>query len=187
MKRDTSNSSKKRATSDLPEKSRSRSSGSRPKMEVSLTPSPATPTSGGWHISITWEGRPISKKSSQRIIMQGKRRIIIYSKAYQEIKKTVIPQLTALSSSRSLSEAVGEVDHLGSPGCKIAVRAHLYAGKGIEPDLSGALETVGDVLQEAGLIENDRWIKSWDGSRVLTIDKDHPRTELVITKFTEGQ
>ena len=79
-------------------------------------------------------------------------------------------------------------DRLGSIGsreCPVHVCAMLFAGKGMEPDLSGAEETVGDMLQECGIIENDRWIKSWDGSRVLTSDKDNPRTELYIEPCEE--
>lgn len=60
------------------------------------------------------------------------------------------------------------------------VEASFFAGKGTEPDLSGAIETVGDLLQETGIIENDRWIKSWDGSRVYTNNKDYPFTRVLI-------
>lgn len=74
----------------------------------------------------------------------------------------------------------GGAGYPGSKGKPVSVEAHLFAGPGTEPDLSGALETVGDILQESAVIANDRWIKSWDGSRVHTTDKTHPRTELTI-------
>lgn len=132
-------------------------------------------------MSITWQGRPISKKSSQRIIMRNGRRIIIYSKAYDDLRKRVLPGLRELRDSL---EKLGIT--LGTKDSELHVRAVAHAGKGTEPDLSGVLETIGDILQDGGVIENDRWVKSWDGSRVYTHDKDHPRVELDITELGHG-
>ena len=39
-------------------------------------------------------------------------------------------------------------------------------------DLSGALEAIGDALELAGVIANDRQIRSWDGSRIMDPDPD---------------
>jgi Holliday junction resolvase RusA-like endonuclease len=46
------------------------------------------------------------------------------------------------------------------------------------PDLSNLLEAVGDMLQEAGIIKDDRIICDWDGSRRLL---GEPRVEIYIT------
>ena len=51
-------------------------------------------------------------------------------------------------------------------------------------DLSGYLDAIGDVLQTAGVVANDRQIVGWpmpsDGSLPLRIDRERPRIELVI-------
>ena len=112
--------------------------------------------------------------------MKQGRRMIIYSENYSRLLKLVVPQLVELAEERL---GLGDTDLIGSSECPVHVKALMYAGKGTEPDLSGALETVGDVLQAAVIIENDRWIKSWDGSRVLTDDKDNPRTEITLEPF----
>jgi len=54
----------------------------------------------------------------------------------------------------------------------LAVRAIIYY-KGNRPDLSGALESIGDCF-EGILWENDGQIESWDGSRLI-YDGKNPR------------
>jgi hypothetical protein len=51
------------------------------------------------------------------------------------------------------------------------------------PDLSAFLESIGDALQLAGVVENDRQIASWDGSRILDPDTRYPdgRLDVLIT------
>jgi hypothetical protein len=66
----------------------------------------------------------------------------------------------------------------------VHVKAIAYI-RGPAPDLSGMTESIGDCLQGV-VIENDRQIKSWDGSRVYR-DKDNPRTEVVIKPYVEDQ
>jgi hypothetical protein len=39
-------------------------------------------------------------------------------------------------------------------------------------DLSGALEAIGDALELAGIVANDRQIRSWDGSRIMDPDPE---------------
>jgi hypothetical protein len=149
--------------------------------DVSVGLSLVTLGTGTLHVCISYKGRPISKKSSQRIIMRGNRRIIIYSKAYSELLNSVVPRLKSLWEDRRGQEVFGTKEK------PVRVKATFWAGKGVEPDLSGALETVGDVLQAAGIIENDRWIKSWDWSRMIcTHDDDEACTWIDITPFTEG-
>jgi hypothetical protein len=63
------------------------------------------------------------------------------------------------------------------PGIPVHVTAICYC-KGVLPDLSGALESVGDAFQGI-LWANDKQIESWDGSRVLR-DTKNPRTEITV-------
>ena len=50
------------------------------------------------------------------------------------------------------------------------------------PDLSNLMEAVADMLQEAGIIKDDRLIEDWDGSRRLL---GEPRCEVYITILEE--
>ena len=66
----------------------------------------------------------------------------------------------------------------------IHVRALIYY-KGRRPDLSGAMESVGDCLE--GIVwKDDSQIESWDGSRLIH-DLKNPRTEVFIETFKEGE
>lgn len=46
-------------------------------------------------------------------------------------------------------------------------------------DLTGYLQAIGDALERAGVVTNDKLIHSWDGSRKL-IDRARPRVEIEI-------
>lgn len=82
----------------------------------------------------------------------------MYSKNYANALKNVLPKL------KELHDAVGTV---GSAATPVEITATFYAAKGgREPDLDGALVGLGDLLERSGIIDNDRYIKSWDGSRV---------------------
>ena len=48
------------------------------------------------------------------------------------------------------------------------------------PDLLNLEQATADILQKAGVIENDKNIYSFDGSRIAGVDKANPRTEIII-------
>ncbi len=60
--------------------------------------------------------------------------------------------------------------------------AIFLAGKGAVPDLDGCLVGCGDLLQRAGVVLNDRWIRSWDGSRIIEW-RDHGKEESTVIKI----
>ncbi|HEC61061.1 MAG TPA: RusA family crossover junction endodeoxyribonuclease [bacterium] len=62
------------------------------------------------------------------------------------------------------------------------VKALIYY-KGPMPDLSGAMESIGDCLEKIAYID-DKQIMSWDGSRLIH-DLKNPRTEVWIETFNE--
>jgi len=117
-------------------------------------------------INLTLPGSIRSKKNSKRIVGRGKRKFIIPSSAYlkweKEARKAIMLQLK-----------------FGFEPLTIPIVARVLAYyKGQQPDLSGALESVGDCLE--GLVyENDKQIISWDGSR-LYHDLKNPRTLVEI-------
>ena len=68
------------------------------------------------------------------------------------------------------------------------MKATFYTGKGSVPDLDGCMVGMGDLLQRAGVISNDRWIKSWDGSRIVEWREhnEEPHTIVVVGEYREG-
>ena len=54
--------------------------------------------------------------------------------------------------------------------------------KGHRPDLSGAMESVGDCLENI-LYCDDKQIESWDGDSRVIHDVKNPRTEIVIEEY----
>lgn len=129
-------------------------------------------------IQLILPGSIRSKKNSKvATIIGGKnkprRAIILPSAAYKKWEQGVISSLGKETTQRAKIAS------------EIQVAAVAYV-KGVLPDLSGMLESVGDCLEKAGIIENDKQIKSWDGSRVYR-DKDNPRTIVEIVPFYDGQ
>jgi len=53
-------------------------------------------------------------------------------------------------------------------------------------DAVGYYQAIADMLQAAGVVSDDKWIVSWDGSR-LRKDARNPRVELVIETVEETQ
>jgi len=55
-------------------------------------------------------------------------------------------------------------------------------------DLSNLIQSIEDALQRAGCIENDRLIRSLDGSRVYHgVNGNEARFEVVLAPFIEGR
>lgn len=51
-------------------------------------------------------------------------------------------------------------------------------------DAVGYYQALADALEEAGIVENDRLIVSWDGSRLLK-DAANPRIEVTLTAVAD--
>ncbi len=52
-------------------------------------------------------------------------------------------------------------------------------------DLINLIQCPADLLQQAGIIENDYLIRSLDNSRIADVDKLQPRTEIFITLLND--
>lgn len=99
------------------------------------------------------------------------------SKNYKSALKIGLPQIEKQWNGR---EALGDKDH------RLWIQAVFFAGKGAVPDLDGCLVGCGDLLQKAGVVSNDRWISSWDGS-ILIEWPEHgmePYTVVIIQEDT---
>ena len=116
-------------------------------------------------------GRPITKKNSQEICYNPatKRRFVRQSACYLKYEEACLWQLKTYR---------GEM--LTGP---VEVTALYYLpDRRSHPDLVSLMQATGDILQKARIIANDKFIVSWDGSRIMGVDKKNPRAEITIRK-----
>lgn len=128
-------------------------------------------------------GIPRTKKTSNRVVnigpmcrTCGKRGgfpKVLPSLAYEEWLSAAQGQLNVI---KERLVAWGAVLPIEAP---VGIEAHIYRDRNVG-DLSNFLEAIGDMLQAAGIIKDDRQIEDWDGSRRLK-DADNPRVEVFIT------
>ena len=112
---------------------------------------------------------PITKKNSQRIVNRGGRPMILPSEKYKEYEESAlwfIPRRDV------------PIDF------PVNVRCIFYMPTNRLCDLTNHLESIDDVMVRAGLLKDDNYkiLAAHDGSRVL-VDKNNPRTEVVITRI----
>lgn len=112
-----------------------------------------------------------SKKNSKQIVTIGgvnspRKTIILPSKAYKKWEL----QARKVAKMQVRETLTGPVE----------VKALIYY-KGRRPDLSGALESIGDCL-EGICWDDDIQIVSWDGSRLIHDLKD-PRTVVHVNEL----
>lgn len=101
---------------------------------------------------------------------------VLPSEDYRAVQQVVVPALSKAWLAR-------KGQPLGGPEEPIHLIASFYLGPRQRPDLLSLEEACADLLQEAGVLSNDKWIESWDGSRRLKTDRQHPRTEVLICAF----
>lgn len=70
---------------------------------------------------------------------------------------------------------------LGKGEFKLTAKYHM-PNRQAWPDLLGLLQATADILEKAEIIEDDKYIKSFDGSEIAGIDKDNPRAEIIIER-----
>ena len=95
------------------------------------------------------------------------KKFIIQSKQYRAYEKDCLKQLMYLYRGITITE-------------QINLQALYYMPTKARPDLANLLQATCDILEKAEVIENDRNIVSFDGSRIAGIDKHNPRTEIII-------
>lgn len=120
--------------------------------------------------NITFYSQPISKKNSQKIIIAGKRPYIVPSDAYRKYVRRVKEQLIG----QTLPALAGPLH----------VKCLYYMETAREPDLTNLMAATHDILEEIGVILDDKQIKNVDGSRIMGKDKE-PRVEIFISQFEE--
>ena len=117
--------------------------------------------------SATIYGVPRTKKNSAQIVRAGFRPRLIPSAAFRAWNKQAQLQLAVLRKN------------LGDPiDFAINCRAMFYR-EALRGDAVGFYQAIADALEEGGIVLDDKYIVSWDGSRMLK-DAVNPRIEIVL-------
>lgn len=117
------------------------------------------------------KGRPITKKNSQRYVGRGR---LLQSKAYVEYEQAALWQLKAQRRGQGL----------GTANIHLKVSYFMPNRRGW-PDLVGLMQATADILEKAGIYENDRQVTCWDGTKIAGIDKDNPRAVIEVVALDE--
>lgn len=121
-----------------------------------------------WRFTIAGAAR--TKKNSNIMTTKGKHPRVLPSVAFSKWNRIAQLQLARVRAAGS-----------GFPiEFNVNVRAWFYrdAERG---DAVGYYQALADALQEGRILTDDKFIVSWDGSRLLK-DADHPRVEVWITE-----
>lgn len=125
-------------------------------------------------VKLVLEGRPITKKNHQQIVLaKNGKRFVIQSKQYLIYEGDALWQLKIKYKGEMIKS-------------KMNLKAHYYMPDKRMPDLINLMQATCDILEKARVIENDKNIISFDGSRIMGIDKSNPRTEIEIEKINEA-
>lgn len=110
---------------------------------------------------------PVTKKNSQRIVMAGKRPMVIPSKAYKQYEKDALYFLKPLG-----------IDY------PVNIKYLFYMPTHRKVDLLNLEEAIDDIMVKAGALKDDNCeiVAGHDGSRVY-YDKENPRTEIYIEEI----
>ena len=115
-------------------------------------------------------GRPTTKKNSGRVITRGRYPRILPSKAFENYEKVSLMHIRAAMPCQFREP--------------VALKCLYYLpDKRWWPDLVGLLQATSDILETAGVLENDRLIIGYDGSKIAGLDKHNPRAEIEIRTF----
>lgn len=115
---------------------------------------------------------PRTKKNSSRVVKVGRFTKVLPSKAFCDWQDAAL--LEAIQTKFSLARYGVRLPIT----CGVQVRALVFREASIG-DAVGFYQAIGDFLQAAGIIANDRQIVHWDGSRLLK-DSARPRVEVEI-------
>jgi len=123
------------------------------------------------------EGAPRTKKNHQRIIRVKGRPVIAQAHTADAWEQTAILQLRA---QRPKGMGGGMPTFMTDVNARVLVYRDRAVG-----DLGNYLAAVCDALERAQVVENDRLIGGFDGSRLL-VDRARPRVEIDLTPLTDA-
>ena len=142
-------------------------------------------------LKLTIAGRPATKKTHGQIIMLGKNPYIEIVKGKKVIRgafPTMIPSKTFVTYEKDCLKQFRTMPEIEKvPGWVHVIALYWLPNKAHWPDLIGLKQATGDILEKAGLIDNDKFIAHWDGSRIAGIDKNNPRADIIITSLPDWE
>lgn len=115
-------------------------------------------------VSVVIPGAPRTKKNHSRIVWNGNRPRILPSKAHEEWAEQAERRCT-IKGRKAIAEPVN---------CRASIYREALTG-----DAVGFYQAIADLLEKVGVVENDKWIVSWDGTRLMK-DAKEPRIELCL-------
>jgi Holliday junction resolvase RusA-like endonuclease len=132
-------------------------------------------------LRFTIPGNPVTKKTHQRIMRVGGYPRIFPSKQYEEYEKYC----------KQFCLDVWKNQGKDPMKYGVAIKIKVWLSRWILPDHVGILQSIGDILEKWGVIENDKYIHWTDfdpstGERehwFQGIDKENPRIEILIFRY----
>ncbi len=121
-------------------------------------------------------GAPRTKKNHGRVIVRGDRRFHVQSEAHEKWHDEAMVRLVTLRATwlaARIPLPIAEPVH---------VQAMFWRDRR-SGDLVGFQQALGDLLQDAGIIADDKLIESWDGTRLNTKVALTPRIEVEIRRM----
>lgn len=134
---------------------------------------------------ITIPGRPYAKKNNPQAYCisgcngwrrgQGKqpKKIVIPSAEYLEYEKYCLKYLLKWGNIQFTEPVLMEC-------------FYWMPDRRSRPDLLGLLQATADILEKAGILQNDRLVKKVGDSCIMGIDQDRPRAEIEITEIIDA-
>lgn len=122
-------------------------------------------------------GSPRTKKNSQRIMRSKSGKPFVAQSEQHDAWATA-----AILQLRSKFMHV-RPRHAGALTIDVNLAAKIYRDRPVG-DLGNYLAAICDALERAGVVENDRQITGFDGSR-LRVDKKNPRVEMELTPMED--
>lgn len=119
----------------------------------------------------TIDGRPMTKKNSMTKTRYG----LVQSKQYRDYEKMALCQLMT-QKPRSF--------HTIACAARMTAKYYMPNRKGW-PDLFGLVQATADILESAGIIEDDGYIAEIGGSMIAGIDAEDPRVEITVSEITD--
>lgn len=123
-------------------------------------------------LAFTVSGAPRAKKNSMRLVKHRGRIIPIPSKAWMKWASEALIRTGAIETQLRLNAT----ETIRVP---VNCRALFYCDTARSVDIVNLMEGLADLLEKRGVIENDRQIIQWDGTRKF-IDRENPRVEVVL-------
>lgn len=121
-------------------------------------------------LRITIPGAPRTKKNHGELVRVGGKRKLLPSRSWRAWCAAALPGLR-----QAVAQLRGTLPLQQAVNCTAIFYRDAARG-----DAVGYYQGLADILEEGGIVGDDKWIVSWNGSRLET-DRSDPRVELVLS------